>query len=237
MPNLPTRICKLCNSRATENGYCERHKSSINDSQHCYDSYRADDPIRALYRGKNLKKWQRVRHQVLKRDILCKMCGHEAATEVDHILSARVIVDNFGIDEFYNVDRLQGLCHDCHNKKTRIETRKLSTILTSKDLSDRSNTTVVCLSKDTDAEFARSYVNTHKQPNDLVFDYDVVMNEVINDSSYTHLQDAIGSVLAKRDEFIRSTNYCDNHVYLIVTNRQSFIVKLLEQSNASVVVV
>jgi 5-methylcytosine-specific restriction endonuclease McrA len=48
------------------------------------------------------------------------MCGHQAATTADHILSARLILDNFGLDAFYDSARLQGLCHDCHSIKTAI---------------------------------------------------------------------------------------------------------------------
>lgn len=62
-----------------------------------------------------------MRLSVLRRDILCKSCGHQAATVVDHIVMARLIVDQFGVDVFYDPSRLQGLCAGCHNKKTAQE--------------------------------------------------------------------------------------------------------------------
>jgi hypothetical protein len=49
------------------------------------------------------------------------MRGHRRATEADHIMRARLVVEQFGVDEFYNPDRCQGLCHDCHSSKTAIE--------------------------------------------------------------------------------------------------------------------
>ncbi len=83
-----------------------------------YDRQRADDPIRVLYRS---KRWQRTRRIVIARDVLCRACGHKAGTDVDHIVSARVIVERFGVEEFYNPDRCQLLCHGCHAKKTATE--------------------------------------------------------------------------------------------------------------------
>lgn len=58
---------------------------------------------------------------MLRRDILCQMCGHRAATEANHIDRARLIVSSLGEDEFYNPTRCQGLCHSCHSEKTARE--------------------------------------------------------------------------------------------------------------------
>jgi 5-methylcytosine-specific restriction endonuclease McrA len=234
MPSSPSTICRMCNSRATHDGYCERHSGSKNDSKRSYDRFRADDPIRALYRGKNAKRWQRVRQQVLRRDVLCKSCGHEAATVVDHILVARLVVDNYGVDEFYNPDRLQGLCKTCHDIKTTHEsgwTGRKGTQLT--DLGDRSNTTVVCGQSGSGKS---TYVERFKRPNDLVWDYDVIMAEITGLPLHQGLPGAIGSVLANRDQWIEATRYSTNHCWLIVSNPQAVIVEMMRDAGATIVV-
>src|SRR5579864_4036112 len=121
MPSSPTPLCKDCSLRSVANGYCQKHETSNNATinEKLFDQYRADDPIRQLYRT---RRWMRgTRLKVLRRDILCVACGHKAATDADHILSARLVVDNFGVDEFYNPERCQGLCHECHSSKTAHE--------------------------------------------------------------------------------------------------------------------
>src|SRR5581483_6028673 len=82
------------------------------------DRFRADDPIRALYRT---TRWQATRRTVLRRDILCQAEGGcpKAATVADHHpLSARQIVARFGTDAFYDPERSRGLCVSHHNSKT-----------------------------------------------------------------------------------------------------------------------
>src|ERR1700733_12265752 len=104
MPSSPTGLCRSCNSRATTNGYCDKHQDTKKEQMRLFDRYRADDPIRKLYR---CSRWSRVRLKVLRRDILCQSCGHQSATECDHITTARTIVDMYGTDAFYQLDRLQ----------------------------------------------------------------------------------------------------------------------------------
>jgi 5-methylcytosine-specific restriction protein A len=121
MPSSPARLCLDCSSRAiTGTKYCETHtvvNASI-EHKRLYDKSRANDECRKLYRT---KRWQRTRQIVFNRDPLCKSCGHRASTDCDHILSARIVLDSFGINAFYDIDRLQGLCHRCHSKKTATE--------------------------------------------------------------------------------------------------------------------
>lgn len=228
MPSSPGGICRSCNSRATANGYCDRHQDNKNESKRSYDRYRADDPIRALYR---CKRWKTVRLVVLRRDVLCQACGHQAATEVDHILSARLILDNFGIDAFYDKDRLQGLCHRCHSSKTTLEsgwTGKKGTTLT--DLGDRSTTTVVCGQA---GSGKTTYVSEHKAPNDHVWDYDFVMVELTGLPTHQSLPGAVGSVLANRDQWIEATRYSSHQCWLIVSNPQAVIVQMLRDAGAT----
>ena len=142
MPSSPAPLCRDCSNRAVGGTrYCADHqtKNSAAEYRSLYEQQRSDDPIRQLYRNRRWIKGTRVK--VLNRDILCVSCGHRRATEADHILSARLVVDNFGVDEFYNPERCQGLCHSCHSSKTALEcgwTGSKGTRL--EQLTDRSNT-------------------------------------------------------------------------------------------------
>jgi 5-methylcytosine-specific restriction endonuclease McrA len=234
MPSSPTPLCLDCTSRAI-NGtkYCDKHQAKNNAADHkrIYDRYRADDPVRELYRR---KRWKATRFKVLHRDILCVSCGHRVATEADHILSARLVVDNFGVDEFYNPERCQGLCHECHSSKTSLEcgwTGRKGTRLES--LGDRSNTTVVCGAA---GSGKTTYVFSNKKPDDLFWDYDICMQEITGLPMWQGLPGAIGSVLAKRDQFIESTAHSKNHVWLTVTNPKAVIVTMLQEAGAKIVV-
>ena len=118
MPTSPTSLCRDCNSRAeTDSRYCAQHRvnNSVAEHKRLFDVFRRDDAVRKLYR---CNRWKATRAKVLSRDILCVQCKHKAATVVDHIVPARQTVQQFGVDEFYNVDRLQGLCKSCHDVKT-----------------------------------------------------------------------------------------------------------------------
>jgi hypothetical protein len=205
--------------------------SDIEQRRH-HDRFRADDPIRQMYR---VPRWQATRRTVLHRDILCVSCGHKAATECDHILSARLVVDNFGIDEFYNPDRCQGLCKECHSTKTAHECGWSSNKGTRLDvLTDRSNTTVVCGAA---GSGKTTFVKNNSQADDLVWDYDVVMHEITGLPMHEHMNGAIGSVLADRDRFIESTAHTtDKHVWVIVSNPDAVIVRMLRDAGANVVV-
>jgi 5-methylcytosine-specific restriction protein A len=196
-----------------------------------FDRYRADDPVRALYR---CKRWRTVRLVVLRRDILCQSCGHEAATEADHILSARLVLDEFGVNAFYDPDRLQGLCHTCHSKKTAVEvgwSGKRGTKLV--DVGDRRNTTVVCGQP---GSGKTTYVERFKAPNDLTWDYDVVMADITGLPLHQFLPGAIGSVLAHRDAWIEATKYSTNHCWLIVRSPEAAVVSMMRDAGATVIV-
>jgi 5-methylcytosine-specific restriction endonuclease McrA len=123
MPSSPVSLCRDCSSRAVANGYCATHQEKNNAEEHrrLFDRYRADDFVRSLYRSTRWTKGTRL--IVLRRDQLCCECGHRASTDCDHDpLEARQIVEQFGTDAFYDPNRCQGLCHDCHSQKTSITT-------------------------------------------------------------------------------------------------------------------
>ena len=66
-------------------------------------------------RGRNYRKWQRVRHAVLERDnYVCVICG-EWGNEVDH----KTPMSKGG--EPYEETNLQTLCSECHKDKTFTE--------------------------------------------------------------------------------------------------------------------
>jgi 5-methylcytosine-specific restriction endonuclease McrA len=231
VPSSPTGICRSCSSRATANGFCDRHQHVKKEHKRLYDRFREDDPVRALYR---CKRWQRVRLVVLRRDILCRSCEHQAATECDHILSARIVLDNFGVDAFYDPDRLQGLCHRCHSSKTSVEsswTGKRGTKIT--ELGDRSNTTVVCGQA---GSGKTTYVADHKAAKDLVWDFDVCMMEITGLPMHQSLSGAVGSVLANRDAWVEATRHSINRCWLIVSNPKAAIVSMMRDAGAQVIV-
>lgn len=120
MPSSPLGLCE-CGRRATQGRYCADHqtKNQATEYKRLFDHYRADDPIRALYRCKRWTGPYGTRLTVLRRDILCVECGHQAAKVADHHpLSARQIVEQYGVDAFYDVDRSRALCIECHNRST-----------------------------------------------------------------------------------------------------------------------
>lgn len=233
MPSSPVGLCRDCSRRATTGRYCDDHQANNNKTAHkqLYDRYRDDDPIRALYR---VKRWQATRRTVLNRDILCRSCGHQVATDCDHIISARLVHDNYGLDAFYDPERCQGLCHPCHSSKTAIEcgwTGRKGTKLT--ELGNRQHVTVVCGQA---GSGKTTYVAQHKADNDLVWDYDVVMSELTGLPMHESLPDAVGSVLAHRDSWIVATEHCLHHCWLIVSNPNAVIVQMMREAGANVIV-
>ena len=175
-PSSPGSLCLDCQRRALPGTrYCLAHQTDNQAHQKrlLYDAYGRDEELRPLYR---CKRWFATRERVLRRDILCKACGHKAATEVDHVLRARIVLDNFGLDEFYNIDRLQGLCHDCHSMKTAHESGWAGSKGTRIELlTNRSNTIVVT---GPPASGKSTYVEQHRQQDDVYWDYDEAMQKI-----------------------------------------------------------
>ena len=233
MPSSPTGLCLECNSRATVGKYCYRHKDTKREKMQTFDRFRADDPVRPLYKT---QRWKNVRAAVIQRDILCRSCGHQAGTEVDHILSARVTIAEYGIDAFFNKNNLQLLCTSCHSKKTATEcgwTGRKGTTLTVEQLGDRSNTIVVT----GEAGSGKStYIKQNKRDNDLVWEFDEVMANITGRPLHDHLPNAVGSVLADRDRWIESTKYTTNRCWLVVNNPKATIVQMMRDAGATIVV-
>jgi hypothetical protein len=145
-----------------------------------------------------------------------------------------LVLDHFGLDAFYDPERLQGLCHGCHSSKTGHEYGYgggKGTRLT--NLRDRSNTTVVC---GLPGSGKTTYVATHMLPTDVVWDYDVVMASITGLPLHVALDGAVGSVLANRDQFLAATERSSTHAWVIVSNPNAQLVKLLAAAGAKVVV-
>jgi len=49
---------------------------------------------------------------------VCRACGLAPSTEADHVVLAKKIVQLYGEEAFYDLDRVQGLCKPCHSAKT-----------------------------------------------------------------------------------------------------------------------
>ena len=65
----------------------------------------------------NTTEWRTLRSVVLAQEPICKVCGKEFSTEVDHILP-RVTYAHLALER----SNCQGLCRSCHSKKTKRET-------------------------------------------------------------------------------------------------------------------
>ncbi len=115
-------MCLDCTKRALDSSkYCADHQSKnrASENKRMHDHYRADDPIRLLYKSSRWYGPFGTRLIVLRRDPLCCECGNHASTVADHHpLEAREIVEQFGVKEFYKPARSRGLCKQCHDIKT-----------------------------------------------------------------------------------------------------------------------
>jgi 5-methylcytosine-specific restriction protein A len=56
-----------------------------------------------------------LRRRVINEEMLCRVCDDALATEADHITP----MSQGGAP--YSRANVQGLCHDCHARKTRAE--------------------------------------------------------------------------------------------------------------------
>lgn len=73
------------------------------------------------YRGRDRLpgyKWEELRRKILFRDDICVICKKEVSMEVDHVVPVAL----GGSD---SEDNLQGLCVDCHKKKTSQDIEKV----------------------------------------------------------------------------------------------------------------
>ena len=120
MPTRPPTLTQRIRARAGDTMRTERDAT--------YAERRAADPMLArvnkLY---HLARWTKVRRQVFEANPLCVECQREGrtatATDVDHVVPARVVVARDGDGAFFDLANLEGLCHPCHDRKSRRERR------------------------------------------------------------------------------------------------------------------
>jgi 5-methylcytosine-specific restriction endonuclease McrA len=236
-PSSTSRQCLDCSRRATTGKYCEDHKTKNNasESRRENDAFRNQDSVRKLYKS---SRWQVTRFLVLQHDILCRSCGNQAATQVDHVILARIVLDELGLDEFFNPKRCQGLCASCHSTKTAIEcgwAGNGETAITAVDLgSDCANIVVVC---GLPGSGKTHYVAEHRSLDDLVWDWDAEMSADTGQDIYSNtLTSALLSMLAQRDSFVNQARWSNGRAWVIIARRDAALTKLLEGAGASVVV-
>ncbi|MGY1439521.1 HNH endonuclease signature motif containing protein [Streptomyces reniochalinae] len=56
--------------------------------------------------------WKKIRARVLERDPVCKICGVRPSSHCDHIQAKT---------DDHAIDRLQGVCAECHARKSSAE--------------------------------------------------------------------------------------------------------------------
>lgn len=97
--------------------YCDKH-TNYNHKQ--YERIRTStDEGKEYKRFYDTKEWREVRYQALLRDgFLCVMClandMYTEATIGDHIIPTKIRWD-LRLD----INNVQSLCNECHNKKTK----------------------------------------------------------------------------------------------------------------------
>jgi 5-methylcytosine-specific restriction protein A len=113
MPFAPPKPCALhgC-GELTHDRYCDRHKRQAHAE---YDRQRGSASARGYGR-----RWQKARVAYLKAHPLCAACERAgrvtAATEVDHVRPHKG-----DMKIFWDHTNWQGLCHECHSRKTALE--------------------------------------------------------------------------------------------------------------------
>jgi 5-methylcytosine-specific restriction protein A len=98
-----------CPNEAVKRGRCREHG---NEREREQGARKRTDGNALFYKS---KAWQIQRRIVLARDPICRICGEQPSTEVDHV---KAIEDGGSL---LSLDNLQGACHGCHSSKTRRE--------------------------------------------------------------------------------------------------------------------
>jgi 5-methylcytosine-specific restriction protein A len=90
---------------------------TLTRARHCqmHGANRTSADARQLYAS---EAWRRVRAQVLSEEPVCRQCMDDGrvvpTTDCDHILKLSIV----GLARALDRSNLQGLCHECHARKT-----------------------------------------------------------------------------------------------------------------------
>jgi len=103
------RMAQRAQRRCTQPGCGNVHRSGGGKCLVC----RGKSPRPSAAKRGYGRPWQKARRLYLAQHTVCRECGTEAATVVDHIVPHRG-------DEvkFWDVGNWQGLCEPCHTAKT-----------------------------------------------------------------------------------------------------------------------
>jgi 5-methylcytosine-specific restriction protein A len=105
-PMAAARFCAqaLCPNRATYRGRCPQHATQKEQTR-----YNA-----ATRKWYSTEDWRILRLTVLAEQPVCMDCKVAPSVEVDHIVPHR---GDYVL--FWDRDNLQGLCKQCHGRKTK----------------------------------------------------------------------------------------------------------------------
>lgn len=106
-----------CNN-LTRKTYCKTHEKNAQKITRNYNQYKRDPKINSFYKS---TKWQKVRAVALARDKgLCLRCLKQGrvrqAQVVHHLVEVK---DDW--KQRYNLDNLESLCHECHNRLHKLK--------------------------------------------------------------------------------------------------------------------
>lgn len=80
-------------------------------------TYRDNPEIAKKYKS---KRWQKLRKQKLLLNPICERCNKQGIIKATYIIHHKEYITDKNYEDdnvFYNIDNLESLCFDCHNKE------------------------------------------------------------------------------------------------------------------------
>ena len=80
-------------------------------------TYRDNPLIAKKYKS---KKWQKVRHLKILQNPFCERCLEKGIYHEAKIVHHKEYITNLNYEDdnvFFNIDNLESLCQECHNKE------------------------------------------------------------------------------------------------------------------------
>jgi len=112
MPRLPLKLCGHAGCRTpAAGGRCPKHPAPKPRSG---GWVKPDDKAGSASKRGYGRAWQAKRKYVMARDPICKVCGREPSSHVDHIVPKYM----GGTDDYSN---LRGIGRVCHGRKSSTE--------------------------------------------------------------------------------------------------------------------